>query len=463
MTANKTRSIGNLIAQTVLACAFAVANEASAITIRVPQDYAKIQSAINAAHDSDEIVVSPGVYLENINFKGKNIVLRSTNPLSTATVAATIIDGNKKGHVVMFAGTETSSCVLSGFTIRRGSTGVSGGGIYGNGTKARIERNTISGNYASDYGGGLYGCNGAIQNNVITGNSTYWYGGGLCQCNGTIQNNVITGNSAYWYGGGLCQCNGTIQNDVITGNSAHGNGGGLYGCNNTIQNNVITSNSAGGTTYGGYGGGLYECNATIQNNTVTSNSARANGGGLYRCNGTIQNNLITGNSASDHATGPGSGGGLNGCTGTIRNNTICYNSVTSQGLAPLGQGGGLDGCTGVIVNCIIWGNMAPANSQVSSCSIPSYSCVQGYSVGQGQGNIGLDPGFVGPNDFRLLPNSPCIDAGSNANSPTTDKDGNPRPYDGNGDGRIICDMGAYEYVRSGARASVPPRLWPLYR
>jgi hypothetical protein len=356
--------------------AIILSQPAQAITIRVPQDYAKIQSAINAAHDGDEIVVSSGVYVEIINFMGKNIVLRSTDPMSTATIAATVIDGNKKGAVVAFAGTETSGCLLTGFTIRNGI-----GGIYGGGAKARIERNTITGNSAYGPGGGLYDCDGTIQNNTISGNS------------------VSTGS-----GGGLYDCDGTIQNNVITNNSASGgfggSGGGLSSCNGTIQNNVITSNSASGNVYG-YGGGLDDCKGPIRNNTITSNSAKTEGGGLW-------------------------------------------------------------GCTGVIVNCIIWGNTARVYSQVSYDSIPNYSCIQGYTVGQGQGNIGANPRFVGPNDFHLRPDSPCIDAGTNANSPATDKDGSPRPVDGNGDGRAVCDMGAYEYVPPRP-AAVPPRLWRHYR
>jgi hypothetical protein len=463
----------------VLVWAVILTGPANAITIRVPQDYGTIQAGIDAGNNGDEIVVSPGVYVENINFKGKNIVLRSTNPTSSATVAATIIDGNKKGRVVMFVGTETSSCVLSGFTIRNGSWG----GIRGYDAKARIERNTITGNSTTGndsygYGGGLYRCHGTIQNNVITSNSAR-DGGGLCECDGTIQNNTITSNfggvgggldwcdgtiqnnvitsNSSTYGGGLSYCHGTIQNNVISGNwvfttwPSNGYGSGLLCCNGTIQNNTITGNySAGGYAWGG-GGGLYGCSGTTQNNVITSNSG-AYGGGLANCAGTIQNNVISRNSASY-----GDGGGLYRCGGTIRNNTISGNSAKTEG-------GGLYGYTGAIVtNCIIWGNMAPVYSQISNHSIPNYSCIQGYTVGQGQGNIGADPRFVGPNDFHLLSNSPCIDAGTNTNCPATDKDGNKRPSDGNGDGRAVCDMGAYEYVGQPAFASVSPRFWPLYK
>jgi hypothetical protein len=91
------------------------------------QTYASIQQAINDAHPGNEIVVNPGIYqyLENINFKGKNITLRSTDPNDPAIVAATVINGGSRGPVVTFSGGEEASCVLAGFTITGGIVGIS--------------------------------------------------------------------------------------------------------------------------------------------------------------------------------------------------------------------------------------------------------------------------------------------------------------------------------------------------
>lgn len=175
----------------------------------VPGEYATIQAAIDAAFEDDEIIVSIGTYYENINFGGKNIILRSTEPMNPTVVASTIIDGRlgdsiiggyRAGSVVTFSGAESPECILSGFTITNGSgTGsmgdMRGGGIYGKGTHATIQHNIISGNHAfpyvypgSGYGGGLYSCNGLIRNNIIWGNRTTCSegsatGGGLYGCN----------------------------------------------------------------------------------------------------------------------------------------------------------------------------------------------------------------------------------------------------------------------------------------
>ena len=57
-----------------------------------------------------------------------------------------------------------------------------------------------------------------------------------------------------------------------------------------------------------------------------------------------------------------------------------------------------------------------------------------------------DPRFRGPGDFRLLADSPAIDAGDPDAALTTDLLGQIRPVDGNDDGKSVIDQGAYEYL-----------------
>jgi len=93
-------------------------------------DFTSIQEGIDAAVDGDVVVVHPGTYRENINFGGKNITLRSTDPTDWGVVDATVIDGGLKDSVVTFQGGENESCFLAGFTITNGDS-TWGGGIHG--------------------------------------------------------------------------------------------------------------------------------------------------------------------------------------------------------------------------------------------------------------------------------------------------------------------------------------------
>ncbi len=414
--------------------------------------FKRIQEGIDAASEGDVVVAAPGTYLDNISFPGGNITLTGTAPQNAAVVTNTVIDGGGEGPAVTFTGSEGESCLLTGFTIRGGFANY-GGGIAGNGTYATIRDNVIAGNSAQYDGGGLYECDGLICGNESTGNSASEAGGGLRFCDGTVQNNTISGNSAVTRdGGGLSRCDGTIEANVITGNSTGRGGGGLHECEGTIRNNDISGNVAGSN-----GGGLLGCGGTIRGNTVSANSAARDGGGLAVCPGIIENNIIPGNSAGDD------GGGAYYCGGTIQNNTICGNSATERGggLALCSgtvrnntvggnaakSGGALYGCKGTISNCIIWGNSALDGPQLLDSRDPTYSCIEGSTAG-GEGNIGEDPRFVGAEsaDFRLLPFSPCIDAGENYFSAYFDTDVAGMPRILYGGGSFTVDMGACEHV-----------------
>src|SRR5438270_13816905 len=93
-------------------------------TINVPVDQPTIQAGIDAASGGDTVLVAPGTYVENINFRGKGITVKSS-----AGAKATTIDGNSAGSVVTFKTGETRAAVLDGFTITHGLDISNGGGI----------------------------------------------------------------------------------------------------------------------------------------------------------------------------------------------------------------------------------------------------------------------------------------------------------------------------------------------
>jgi hypothetical protein len=264
-----------------------------AAAICVPDDYPSIQQAIDAAADGGVIVVRPGQYDENLNFKGKEITLRSTDPDDPQIVASTIIYGNGKGTVVIFAGGEGSGTVLAGFTISGGSGSMLPG-------------------YHGCFGGGILVCNGSaplIEKNVIRDNSTGagailrppGFGGGIAVLHASpcIVGNRVIHNSAEIEGGGIFIL---ASEPVIEGNTIGYNrariGGGLAACNQSrpmIIGNVIYRNSA----IEGGGVNLSASPAYLLDNQITGNRAEVYGGGVsvWRSNPVIEGNTFEQNSA----------------------------------------------------------------------------------------------------------------------------------------------------------------------
>lgn len=407
--------------------------------------FATIQGAIDAAAPGATVIVPYAEYVENIDFKGKNIRLQSQNPDSTKTVTTTVIDGNGKSPTVRFAGSEGTTCSLAGFTIRNGLRGV-----YGNSCRALIEKNLITGNtpgishvagnirynrfikntsrpdyYSYGNPSAMFYCNGVIENNYFAQNSRVVAKGCVL---GQMRDNVFVDND----GDVLVECYNVHDNRIenneglglglcinVHDNEIVGNAVGLQNCDN-VHDNLIAGNK--NTSWGG---GLAIC-TNIYRNIIMGNQGQY-GGGLYRCSG-VHDNLIVENKAY-------MGGGAADCS-DFYNNTIVKNTATRSG------GGVYDS---PVVDCIVWSNEAPTDPQISSAQA-MYSCIAG--VGAGNGNIAADPQFVdaAAGDWRLKETSPCIDAGMKTNS-TTDLLGVARGLlfvGGRGDGSNY-DMGAYEF------------------
>ena len=221
--------------------------------IRVPSDQPNIQQGIYAASDGDTVLVYPGTYFENINFKGKKIVVTSrffeTGDLNF--INSTIINGSRPvnsdtASCVIFISGEDSAAVLQGFTITSGKgtkwidehgagTYREGGGILVAKSSPTIRYNVIINNDASDKtgvtssgGGGIRAGDGnpEILNNFITGNKGRYGAGIVLNYTGAIvRNNIITNNSGGQdYGGGALWMNHDgsspklIENNTFTSN-----------------------------------------------------------------------------------------------------------------------------------------------------------------------------------------------------------------------------------------------------
>ena len=95
--------------------------------IHVPGDVPTIQEAIDGALPFDVVIVSPGVYAEHVNLRGKWITLRSEDPTNPAIVATTIIDAADAGTAVECTSAENPLTRVAGFTLIRGNAPMGGG------------------------------------------------------------------------------------------------------------------------------------------------------------------------------------------------------------------------------------------------------------------------------------------------------------------------------------------------
>lgn len=174
--------------------------------ITTGKKYFSIQAAINAAGSGEQIAVNKGTYNENIDFKGKNIMVGSTDPNDSGIVAATTIEGGDQ--VVTFGTGEEATCVLAGFTITGSNIGICCVESAPTITKCVITKNAGEGIYARY-------ASPTVANCIIAGNES---GGVVADYSGeaVIRNCTITGNR----GGGIAAnwCTAKIMNSIIWGN-----------------------------------------------------------------------------------------------------------------------------------------------------------------------------------------------------------------------------------------------------
>jgi len=380
-------------------------------TIFVPDNFPTIQGAIDASVNGDTVMVRPGAYVENIDFIGKAITVRSEmGPEFTIMRPQTV------GSLVSFKSGEGPDSVIEGFTITGGNSAHGGGIFCTNSSSPVITRNVIHDNRATGNGGGISCRNFSaplISYNTITDNRAIDNGGGIhaMASNPTIWRNRIKSNGTDSRGGGLriYNCAPIIEENVICRNWAKASGGGIS-CEDIsdfeIQRNILCNNS------GSVGGGIHCQNISTMDfngNIIANNYAVYNNDGIY-CAGTtilnIINNTIAGNSAS--------GGCVIGCygpnTSSIVTNTILRNNGFSEMLL-------LNNSSLTISYSNVEGGQ------------PSIGIGSGCTLNWGAGMIDDDPLFVDAanNDLHLTWFSPCGNAGDNSVVNTLlDFEGNPR-------------------------------------
>jgi parallel beta-helix repeat protein len=105
----------------VLVVGCGAVHEARSATIRVPQTYATIQSAIDAAQSGDIVLLSRGTYAGGLTIAGKTITLASLyiNSHDPNDITQTIIDGG--APILTLEATVGANTTIQGLTFRHGN------------------------------------------------------------------------------------------------------------------------------------------------------------------------------------------------------------------------------------------------------------------------------------------------------------------------------------------------------
>jgi len=358
-------------------------------------DPGQLRTLLNAAANGDSIAIPPGT----ITLKLGELVVAVNLTIEGAGANATFIDGDKKSRVFNIKSLKTVG--ISGLTIENGSD-VDGGGIFVQpGARLTLGACKLLGNTTIGDGGGVRNefsaveiADSTLSGNTATGSSSE--GGGISNREGTVRiiDSTLSDNSATLAGGAIYSGESAVLkiiNSTLSHNSAEKGGG------------IFSGNTAIGST------SLF--NVTITNNFTTS--PPDTGGGIFSNNGSVslQNTIVAGNRDPD---APDCASANNGV-------------FVSGGYNLIGD------ATGCNFNPVL-------GDQVGTSAAPIDPI-----LGPLQGNGGPTQ------THALLTGSPAIDRGNpsgcideKGNPLTQDQRGAPRPVDGNGDGVVVCDIGAYE-------------------
>ncbi len=190
-------------------------NGASAATITVPHDFAKIQWAIDNATSGDTIIVQSGTYYENVKVN-KKLILKG--------IGMPVVDAMGRGSTIKLS---KNGIRLEGFKATGAGSRIENAGI-----KVKSNNNILIGNNATKNGNGdifgtgiylYYSSNNTLENNDASDNNH----------GGKYRHGIILESSSY---------------NTLVHNNVSDNEYGiflLYSSNNTLNWNNISYNIFG--------------------------------------------------------------------------------------------------------------------------------------------------------------------------------------------------------------------------
>ena len=458
---------------------------------------------------TNRVAITNAITVRSANNDPTNTIIKGRFDTGEPGAPGTVTNGSSAVRCVYMVNNSS----LIGFTLTNGATFAStsggagsdkyAGGVRNESTNTIISNCVIIGNTADNRGGGAY--YGTLYNCALTGNSVTNRGGGAYYS--TLYDCTLTTNYSAYQGGGTYS--GTATNCTYLWNQAAGLYGGGGAMGGTLYNCTVVSNGTYPLGYGGgasfltmynctlrdnvagQGGGVYGNSCKLYDCTLVGNRARVGGGASIGGGGFLYNCTLISNNVSQDGGGTYGSVILSNCT-LIANSadngggawgSTLYNCLLSGNRATSEDGGGAWGSTlynctlnynysaqyaggaytSVLNNCVLYFNTAASGGSNWYASDPDIyftnCCTAPAQGGWEPGNITGDPMFITngsgygatyvAGNYRLQPNSPCINTGTNQDWMTNSVDL---------DGRMrirykIVDMGAYERLHSGTICS----------
>jgi N-acetylneuraminic acid mutarotase len=446
-----------------------------------------LRQALADAHDGDTINFDPSLNGQTITLTSAELVIDKNITINGPGPDLLTVERFPPTQFSVFHVMPSHTVTIEGLHITGGggNFGPPGGGVRNDHANLTISNCSLTANgttsggaILSDGSGG--GATLAVLNSTISGNYASSAGGG-------IYNDANNGGTAT-----VSLMNCTVSSNIAAYSDigfAAGDGGGIYnsGGTLTITNCVVSNNVAGVTDPfpAGTGGGISSYGTLmITNSTIRDNQGYVAGGGIVGGGAVIIiNSTISGNASTGQHDGQpwGRGGGISGSV-TLTNSTLSGNYANLST-------GGIEG-SGTIVNSTISGNnnggisatgaLEIANTVLNAgASGPNISnhggtvISHGYNVCSDNGGGFLNsPGdqintnpILGPLQdnggltftHALLPGSPAIDAGDPNFTPPPFYDQRGSPFVRLFNSRI--DIGSFE-VQPPQRATPAPRPRP---
>jgi len=225
--------------------------------IYVPDNYTKIQWAVNNATSGDTIIVRDGTYHENVDVSVAHLTIQSENGTANCVVNAS----NPDDHVFEVTADWVN---ITGFTVEN-ATELFVRGIY----LDTVSHCNISSNDATNNYYGIYlfsSTNTTLTNNTASNNEHGIYL--HHSTNNNLSNNTANSNR----GDGIVLWSSS-DNTLVSNSASNNTEYGVYLTDST--NTTLTNSTASNNEYG------IVMSSSSNNNTLTHNTVSSNGDGIY--------------------------------------------------------------------------------------------------------------------------------------------------------------------------------------